>query len=341
MPSLPDLPTELRQQILLLALPDTHRIDFPWPPEITSLFMINKRIFQDMATVMETWSPLHYISFPYSIAPTDSNRTYAPKLERICLDLFHASDANTIQWTCYCQGASRYTHPELIEAWAAAVSQLPHCAKEVLLDVTPAPAAVRNQHRLFLRKFIYDKCAAKVFLGGHVQDIAALARRIDEHYGGLVKIDLTGTLSTKSAFFVEQVSLLAERHLEFEGEWVSNADARWASLNEAVQRLTSRKLTWQGKKSGDKHPMVWLRDVQWGRKTLFLFARLADEGLEAEAVDDVNKIAEFREMRGELELALEPATALRRAFQHGAAAELTLTSAGEGDGDERHVVLHK
>ncbi|KAF3032440.1 hypothetical protein E8E11_001401 [Didymella keratinophila] len=339
MPSLPDLPTEIRQQILHLALPDTHRIDFPWPAKITSLFLINKRLFHDMTTVMTTWSPLHYVSFPSSLAPTHNNRTYARKLERICLDLFHASDKHRIQWKCYCQGYEKYTHPELIEAWAAAVPQLPESAKEIYLDITPAPAATRNKHRLYLRKFVYDKCAAKVFLGGHVQDVAALVRRIDKRYGGRVKIGLTGTLSTKSAFFVELVKAWAELDLEFVGEWVSGADARWASLDEAVQRMTSRKLMWQGKKSGDRHAMAWLRDVQWSRKTLFLFARLADEGLEAAAIADVKKIAEFREMQGEPELALEPVTGLQRAFQHCFAAELTLTSAGEGDGDSRDVVV--
>ena len=172
-----------------------------------------------------------------------------------------------------------------------------------------------------------------------MQDVAALVRDIDKRYGGRVKIGLTGTLSIKSAFFVELVRTWAEQDLEFVGEWVSSADARWASLNEAVQRMTSRKWMWQGKKSGNKHAMAWLRDVQWSRKTLFLFARLADEGLEAAAIADVKKIAEFREMQGELELALEPTTSLHRAFQHGVAAELTLTSAGEGDGYSRHVVV--
>ncbi|KAF3044448.1 hypothetical protein E8E12_010774 [Didymella heteroderae] len=213
-----------------------------------------------------------------------------------------------------------FTHPELIEAWAAAIPHLPRCAKEVHLDVTPAPATTRDQHELFLKKFIHDKCASRIFLGCHVQDVAALVRRVDEHYGGRMKFILTD--------------------LEFVGKWVSSEDALWPSLNEAVERMTSRKLMWQGKRSGDKHLMVWLRDVEWNPETLILFARLADEGLEMEAIGDV-KIAGFREMQGELELALEPAVSLRRAFQHGVAADLTFRSAGEGDGRERHVVVRQ
>ena len=294
-----------------------------------------------MVTVMETWSPLHYISSPSSLALANNNRFYTPRLERICLDLFDAADANRIQWTCYCQGPWKYTHPELIEAWTAAVFQLPDYAKEIHLDVTPAPAATRYRHRLFLRKFIHNKCAAKTFLGGHIQDVAALVRRIDKHYHWNTKIVLTGTLSTKSNFFVDQVGSWAERDLEFVDEWMSSADARWASLDEAVQRMTSQKLMWQGKRIREKHPMARLKNVEWSRETLFLFARLADDGLEAAAIVEVKKIAEFREMQGELKLALEPVASLQRAFQHGVAAELNLKSAGEGEGDRRHVVVRK
>lgn len=339
--SLPGLSTEIRQQILHIALPDTHKIAFPWPSQITSLFLVNKLLFQDMKTVMSTWSPLHYISNPSSLALTHNNRSYSPKLERICLDLFHASEVDRIQWTCYCQGVERHTHPELIEAWAAAVPQLPESAREIHLNITPAPAATRKQHRLFFRKFIHDERASGNFLIGHVHDVAALVQRIDKHYGGRVKIVLTGTLSEKSAYFVDQVRLWAERDVDFVGDWVFSADVQWASLNEAVDRMTSRKMMWQGKRSGDKHPMVWLRDVKWSRKTSFLFTRLADEGLEMESIGDVKKIAEFRNAQGELELALEPASSLRRAFQHGVAVELTLTSAGRGDGDDRHVVVRR
>jgi hypothetical protein len=98
---------------------------------------------------------------------------------------------------------------------------------------------------------------------------------------------------------------------------------------------------WRDKTSGVKHPIAWLKDVKWSRKTSFLFSRLADDGLEAPAIADVKKIAEFRKMQGELELALNPDASLQRAFQHGVAADLTLTSVGEGEGDTRHVVVRK
>lgn len=336
MPSLPDLPTELRQEILRLALPDTNRIAVPWPPQITSLFLVSKTLFRDMATVMETWSPLHHIASASAIPRTGDRRTHtaAPKLARICLDLFHAADVARISWTCYCSGAAFWTHPELVAAWAAAVPRLPRCAAEIHLDVTPAPAAKREQHPLILNQFLRDKRASRTFLAGHVRDVGALVRRIDEHYCGRARIVLTGALSARSAFFVEQVGVEAGRDVEFVGSW---AEVRIASLGEAVLGLTSRKHMWQGKRRGDGHPMAWLRVVEWNRRTVFLFARLADKGLEVDAVGDVKRIAEFRGQDGRL--SLEPAESLRRAFQHRVAADLGFETIGEGEEGERHVAV--
>ena len=132
-----------------------------------------------------------------------------------------------------------WTLPELIEVRAAAVPNLPKCLVEIWLDVTPAPAATRKQHHLILNQFVRDKCASQRFLGGHVQEVAALLRRIDEYYCERTRIILTGRLSTKGASFVDLVSVGAGNGLEFVRKWVSNDEARFVSINQAVQRMTS------------------------------------------------------------------------------------------------------
>ena len=62
MSRLTQLPTELRQQILLLALPDTNRIGSS--TQVLRLFHMDELLREDMATVVALWSPLYYISHP-------------------------------------------------------------------------------------------------------------------------------------------------------------------------------------------------------------------------------------------------------------------------------------
>ena len=124
---------------------------------------------------------------------------------------------------------------------------------------------------------------------------------------------------------------------EFVGKWIFNDEAWVVSINQAVQRVPSRKQMWQGKQRGGEHPLVWLRDVVWNCRTGFLFARLSDERLEIEAVGNVKKIAGFR--TGEGELVSELAGNLRRALQHCVAACLSFDTVGKGEGVKRHVVV--
>lgn len=334
MSRLTQLPTELRQQILLLALPDTNRIGSP--TQVLRLFHIDKLLREDMATVVALWSPLHYISHPNALSGMP--RILNWKFDRICLDLFYTSDIKRMVCICYCYGPETWTHPELVAAWADAVPLLPNGVKEVWLDVTPAPAEKRNKHRLILNHWVNDRRVSEAFLGGHVDDVAALVTRIDQHYGGSVQVLLTGTLTPRSRYYLSDVNEMVGRELEFQGTSVSAEEARFASIDDGVRRMTSRKKEWPGKRRGDKHPLSWLHDVTWDRKTAFLYARFAFEGMEMAAIDDLKKIAEFR--GGEGELALPPASNKRRSLQHRVAADMGgLKTTGVGEGDDRHVVV--
>lgn len=290
-----------------------------------------------MVTVVSIWSPLHYVSRPDALS-RPMPRTLNWKIDRICLDLFYTSDIGRITWTCYCRHPGMWTHPELIAAWAEAVPLLPDGVKEVWLDVTPAPAKKRNQHRMILNRFIDDQRVSDKFLGGHVSDVAALVTRIDQHYGGSVQVLLTGTITPKSRYFLSQVNESVGRELEFRGPSISAEDLQFAKINNGVLRMTSKKRGWTGRRRGDKHPLSWLIYVTWDRRTELLYALLAHEGMETAALDDVKKIAEFRNGEGELEL--PPASKLRRGFQHCIAADMGgLKTVGVGEGDDRHVVV--
>ncbi|KAF9700562.1 hypothetical protein EKO04_001760 [Ascochyta lentis] len=329
MPFLTDLPTELLREILLLTLPDTSKADAPWPTMIISLFSINQRIRVEMSPVIDSWSPLHHIFFPPSISTqktptlTVDGQTHSPKVQRICLDFFHEPAADRIKWTCYCGNQSTWTHPELIRAWADAVPFLPQGLQEVQLDITPAAAVERGRRQIFVDRFVSGKCAARKFLAGH-----------DWGCGGAGSDyrDASGSVGVCSCWAVE--------HQDFVGTWVRSGDVRFA-IREAVVQMSSRKQMWHGKQCGGRHLLVWLRDVVWTRKTDDLFAILAHAGHEMAVIDDVGMIAEFEAAQDSLELKMSPEEALRRAFQHRVAVDMGMETVGEGEGNDRHVVVRR
>ncbi|KAJ4992787.1 hypothetical protein SVAN01_01833 [Stagonosporopsis vannaccii] len=243
MPPLTQLPTELRHHILLLALPSINRVESPAP--IHHLSHINQLLRHDMRAIAPLWVPTHYISFPSSLTSRfPPTRGY--NLTRICLDLFSSSFLGRIMWRFPVQNPSTYTHPELIAAWTAAVPFLSAQVKEVWLDVTPAPAEMRQVHAA-LDVFVGTEYAAMRFLQGHVGDVAALVTRIHEHYEGRVRVRLTGRLSTKSAFFINAVGGKIGRELEYTGSWASSDEARCPRLGEAVTQETLCPLVGEGR----------------------------------------------------------------------------------------------
>lgn len=208
------------------------------------------------------------------------------------------------------------------------------------LDVTPAPAETR-QLRAALDEFVTADYAARRFLRGHIDDVAMLVARIEQHYGGRVQVRLTGRLSTKSAFFVRAVRRKVGREVEYMGQWVSIEEARCARLGAAVARETLCPLVRQGGRC-KTHRLGWVSGVIWSWKTGMVYERVAGEGLGLAVVQDVKKIARLRDGGGggsESVLVFAPAQKSRRAFQHRVAADLGLRTVEAGGETCRHVVV--
>lgn len=68
MPSLTDLPAEIRQNILALALPDWNQIDQPWPQPVRNLLHASQRIRKDTQQIMGLWSSIHIVPTPQHMA---------------------------------------------------------------------------------------------------------------------------------------------------------------------------------------------------------------------------------------------------------------------------------
>lgn len=355
MPSLVDLPTELRQRIVFLAIdfPDTLTLDKPFPRNVLKFLHINYRLRLDTAHLISKWSPIHYISQPTQLTNlpltppsiTINTTTYTPRLHRICLDLFHDSEVNRITWTCFCVGPEYYSHPELIAAWASTVHLLPtEAIEEVYLDVTPSPNTKRpgTQHRIVTHPFLYDK-RVQTFLTNHIADVTALLNDVHAHYAHGTKIALTGSLSGNSRFYV--AALQREFHLDeiyFEGEWITIDHARFAKIDTAIERIVSKQAVQQAISRGEKYPLAWLRAKQWGKDVKWVYAKLADQGDEDAAVRDLRILVDFVMDEECKEVKFLPGNSDRRAFQHRVAKGLgALKSESVGDGSERCVVVRK
>ncbi|KAF1933127.1 uncharacterized protein M421DRAFT_415491 [Didymella exigua CBS 183.55] len=339
MPFLTNLPTELRQQILLLALPETNRVESAVPTQFVHLFHINQRLRHDMSAVASIWTPIHYISHPSTLTSC-TPRTRDWNCSRICLDLFYSSFLGRIVNRYSNQSPASYAHPGLVLDWINAVPFLPRDVNEIWLDVTPAPAEKRVHHPRWhecgppwFDLFVHGDHAAQRFLGGHVQDVAVLIRALEKRYGGRVSIKLSGRLSVKSVFFVQAIRKEVGREKEFVGSWVSNEDALGASV--------SSELCPMARETGrcGMHMLAWLVKVVWSKDTGDLYTELANECSEWMLIRDVKKIAEVHE--GEVRVVLPLGDGLRRAFQCQVATDLGLKTIESGEGGDRHVIVQR
>lgn len=343
MPSLLDLPTELRQRILSLALPDTASICKCFSRDVLRILRVNRRLRADACELLRLWSPIHYLSKPgqlqdgarlhsYSL----NNELYAPEIQRICLDLWHYGDENRMTWTCYCVHHENWTHPELIAGWSDAVPFLPlDNVTEVYLDITPAPWYKRepHTHRIIANPWLKDN-RMQNFLSSHILDVTDLILKIHAHYNCRLQVKLTGTLHTKSQSYINELRRRTSVELEYVGRWITNQDARFPKIGTAVTRIVWRK--------GESARLAWVQDVRWGKQAKGTYAQVADEDGEQCVIDDLKALVEFKMDEGRKDMRFAPVRPLRRAFQHRAASDLGgLRTESEGEEGERFVVVRK
>lgn len=329
-----------------MALPETNRVEFAVPTQFIHLFHINQRLRADMSAVASIWTPIHYISHPTSLTGC-APRTRGWNCSRICLDLFYTSFLGRIANRYTYRGPTSFLHPELLEDWINAVPFLSDDVTEIWLDVTPAPVDKREPHPKWLYcgppwldLFVHGDAAARRFLGGQVQEITALVQRLDERYGGRVKIRLCGRLSEKSKFFVEAVGQEIGREMEFVGSWVEDEDALKAFVK---SWSTCPMVTKEGRCGTHSNAFAWLAGVAWSRETSSVYTEIADRGVEVFCRESLKDIARF--CGSEDECVVLAASASRRdlvrTFQHRIAADLSLKTVEAGEGDDRRVVVRR
>lgn len=300
-----------------------------------------------MGAVIKTWAPLIYLSYPSTLTNLTppslriAGRQRSPKLDRIVLDVFHESKADRMHWTCFCSGnQAQWSHPELVAAWASMIPQLPTNIKEMYLDITPAPAERRQKHRVVINPFLHDK-RTMTFLDCHTRDVGMLARAIHERYTGQVQVRLTGKLSEKASRFLTGVRIKSELELEYVGLWITGAEAKYARIRSAVERIAPRHEAERHQRQGEKYVYAKFRNTVWSKETKWLYARLVDDGEEKAASRDLKLLAEFSMDEERLTMRMDPSRDVRRAFQHRIAQDLDFKTGSEESGKKRHVVVWK
>ncbi|KAL5403381.1 hypothetical protein PMIN03_009909 [Paraphaeosphaeria minitans] len=346
MPAFYDLPTELRQRILALAMPELSLVRKPWPQSMLNLMHINQQLRSDMGFVIDSWSPIHHASHPEDIrrirdlSLTLCGRRRCPKIERIRLDIFYSSDASVMRDTCYCRHHNYFSEADYWQKWNNAIAKLPSSVSEVSIDVTPTPAELRNRHELTLNSFVHDSCV-KHFLDSLSAEVADLVRILNEHDSGRLSVSATGRLSVKCRFFITALERISGVPVEFDGIWVSGEDCHFADINLVARQVARTGVGRKAERKGAKNPLAWLRDVRWSRQTSWTYAKVAHAGEEEAVVQDLRVFADFtNDDRKEL-LEMDPVGGVRRALQHRMAEDLGLKTESEGDGPERRVVVTK
>ncbi|GME47440.1 hypothetical protein PM082_000619 [Neofusicoccum parvum] len=251
MPTLADLPTELRQGILLAAVEQEDRlVQDAWPGTIMALLSVCKATRRDMPWVLNCWSPLWWLQRPAGLTgPTClavNGIQCGPKLARLCISIFHDAVVKNVKKADWALSYPHLVHPELVDAWICAVPRLPPGIATVLLDVTPAPGWMQEERPYQLKALVLDLRVARCFMNAHVNDISRLIERIHEHYAGKITINLTGKLSHKSDQFVAEVvneCLQKDIFVQYVGEYLRADQGSSIQIQHIVHDLAPKKLS--------------------------------------------------------------------------------------------------
>ncbi|KAJ4347269.1 uncharacterized protein N0V89_011209 [Didymosphaeria variabile] len=206
--------------------------------------------------------------------------------------------------TCWCLGHHYFRKPGYWRSWEEAITKLPSSAKEIWIDVTPAPAVLRNRHGLTINSFVHDK-RTQHFLASHSGVVARLIRLVNEHYSGRVTIRATGRLSERSTFFMKALQIQTGIPVEFDGVWISGEDTVFVDINIVARQIARTGVGRKAERRGAPNRLAWLRDVRWSRQTSWTYAKVAHAGEEDSAIQDLRDLVNFAKEEGEVVLAMD------------------------------------
>ncbi|KAF2637085.1 hypothetical protein P280DRAFT_472604 [Massarina eburnea CBS 473.64] len=350
MPNFLDLPTELRQTILLYAVQqETYLSGRTYPKTITSLLQTCISLRNDMPWILSSWAPTWYLTHPSDLPspPTISiaGTVYKPTITQLCISVFHDSLLKNLRKADWATAYAYVTHAELVQAWHTSISQLPLTGiKTIHLDVTPAPGWMRTNHTNALHTILHDNRTAHCFMNDHKYDIGDLIRGIHDHYAGReLSITMTGTLSRRSARFVPAVqNHCQDYHINV--SWTGTYIFTYSrALDQAVYTIApkTRPPALSLEAWSDIMQLAPLRAVNFSSKSGRLFERACDEAGNEAMQHVLRHIVVFWLQDQGLRLPMPPVGNLQRAVIHALVADLGMFTHSEGEGEGRHVVISR
>ncbi|KAF2811332.1 uncharacterized protein BDZ99DRAFT_569407 [Mytilinidion resinicola] len=358
------LPRELRQRILLLALPqDVQPAVVPYfSLPVQNLLHISRTVRQEMPWVLNNYSPRFYLRSPSHLADFLSflskyrgvlSFEYKPKFEHVSLNIFHDAEVDTMQWTCYCRGRDMHTHDELVNAWVVAVPTIPEQVKTILLDITPAPGPMREDRPEWVPGFIQDNRISKRFVTEHEAVLMHLVQCTQQQFGNGVSIQLSGQLSEKSRSSLDNVvarSAVAGIDIRFVGDMLAvQPRIPRPQIWKAVQKLAPVRYRWIEEenrsvyvppRNEQERQLAGMHSIHWSVDTQKLWTRIANQD-EAWAIALLLKFGQFM-TSGDLDrVDFSPMDSRQRALVHNMAKDLNFNSQAVGEEPERFVRIEK
>ncbi|KAJ8076202.1 hypothetical protein PM082_000620 [Marasmius tenuissimus] len=339
---LTDLPKELREKILLAVVQQEDRlVGNTWPKTIMALLCVCKAIRRDMSWVLNFWSPLRWVQRPADLglrAPTSltiDGTECGPKLDsdQLGISIYDDAKAENIRGIDWGMGYS-YS----LMAWRNAVPRLPSGIKTILLDVTPAPGWMREEHIRSLHTLHLDNGTTRSFMMAHAYDISFMIERIYTRFASKTTVKLTGMLSHRNDWFVAEIIDRCQQKqiiIEYVGKYIYPYH-----IQQMVHALAPKEKTREVKDWQQALRLAPLRKVFWSNKSEDLFNRVcAESGLDA-AWEEIREVAEMMADKQKTRLEMPPDD-LHRAMVHSIACDMGLQTTSEGDSDNRHVVITK
>ncbi|KAF2011109.1 hypothetical protein BU24DRAFT_427316 [Aaosphaeria arxii CBS 175.79] len=345
---------DFRQDIPVYLIPDSLlSISFPWRSLITP-FLANHNLQLSTSVLKTCGVPTSAVSRLSQLQASNCNfrpnflidgNPYTAKSRQLTLSIFEDSKARPITWAnqlVLWAPRGWVPHAELVQAWIDAVPNLPSNPEEIHLDVTPVPADSRRKHPLQLRSYVHERSAREHFLDSHIDGVSRLVRDINKRFGGRVPIHLTGSLSEKSEFFVNNVRSKSGVDIKFKGTWVTAIDALWPSIAYAASTLAHLGQVKKGKGKGKgANRLTRFMRIKWSWPTKWAFAKVVHDWGNDRAMEILTAFAKFEMDEKSESMSFEPVRKDERALQHHVAYDLGLESESYGSGSDRYVVVSK
>jgi hypothetical protein len=352
-----DLPSELRQKILLLALPSYITVCKAAFSPLANLHLICKLVNEDVLELLKHYAPIYVVTDPTHLPYLQ----HVKRLSRVKLDLFSTCTIHDLREHVFPPWVAP-TLPNLINQWSAEVVHLPRSAlKDWIVDVSPVPEYGREKGPRWISLLVNDSRVSNRLFNNNEHLIASLLDIIGTCLGDSdkagqkqgVTLKVEGYLSRKSAVRIPHVLEVLERlpkqgiRIHFEPNHLDEEDCdRMVNSLAAVPLGLGPELQNAWKKL--RHEVRYALQEQKALRQLFIKNEVKDaawtmfstQRLVLLAMDQLPEHETKVEPEGEVKsVTFESLEPLQRAWLHQIAKVLDLQTISSGERENGNVIV--